>query len=83
MNDDTELPQDSIAIVWSLEDIAERCDSLETPLSIEEQRRVLHLLKHNHDATIGINWDVIDAMIWQVEAERRKHQPSDPRNGKQ
>lgn len=33
------------------------------PLTDEECRQVLSVLEHNHDATIGINWDVIQSQI--------------------
>ena len=54
MNSLTEALPDSITIVWSTDDVAERCRQLDVALTIEEQREVLHLLDHHHDATIGI-----------------------------
>ena len=50
-----ELKDDEIAIVWSVEDVMVECDWL----TEEQAMEVLHSLKHNHDATIGINWEVI------------------------
>ena len=66
MNALTEALPDSITIVWSTDDVAERCRQLEVALTIEEQRAVLHLLDHHHDATIGISWDVMDIHIQTV-----------------
>tara|TARA_R100000353_G_scaffold100818_2_gene73144 strand:+ start:370 stop:672 length:303 start_codon:yes stop_codon:yes gene_type:complete len=56
-----------ISIKWCDEDI-QQCargwdDSLEDILTAEECSEVLDYLKYNHDATVGINWDVIDNAI--------------------
>ena len=49
------IENDEIAIIWSVDDVLQECDWLNK----EQAMEVLHDLKHNHDATIGINWDVI------------------------
>jgi hypothetical protein len=54
----TQLP-DEIAITWSYEDV----QSEDPTLTDEEARQVLQLMKDGHDATIGINWDTINAWI--------------------
>ena len=72
MSIQTEPHQDSIAIVWSVEDVAERCAQLGIDLSPDEQRRVLGSLKRNHDATVGICWEVIDAGIRMLEGQRQE-----------
>jgi hypothetical protein len=48
--------QDTCTIVWHIEDIL----SVRPDLSNEQARKLLRQLKNNHDASIGINWDVID-----------------------
>jgi len=53
-----QLP-DEINISWHFTDVQERDDSLTN----DEARQVLQLIKQNHDATIGISWEVIDAWI--------------------
>jgi hypothetical protein len=50
-----ELQDDEIAIIWSVEDVMQECDWL----TKEQALDVLHSIDHNHDATIGINWEVI------------------------
>lgn len=45
-----------IAIYWHIEDIQER----RPDLTDEQASAVLQRLKKNHDANIGINWEVID-----------------------
>ena len=51
-----EISLDEIAIIWSVEDVMQQCNWL----TKEEALDVLHDLEHNHDANIGINWDVIE-----------------------
>jgi len=50
-----ELQDDEIAVIWSVEDVMMECDWLTKDQALE----VLHDIDHNHDATIGINWEVI------------------------
>jgi len=45
----------NIEIVWSVEDVLNTCEWLTTKQALN----VLHNLKENHDANIGINWNVI------------------------
>lgn len=66
---------DSISITWTIDDVkevdADRCDpSGEDPLTDDECRKVLWLADQNHDANIGINWDVLEVWIDQLRAER-------------
>lgn len=52
----------SISIVWDIEDVLQQDDSL----TDDEARDVLQRMESNHDATVGINWDVIDHYIAEV-----------------
>jgi len=54
----TQLP-DEISISWHFTDI----QSVDDSLTNDEARQVLQLIKKNHDATIGVNWDIIKAWI--------------------
>ena len=53
-----QLP-DEITITWSYEDVL----SEDPTLTAVEARQILQLMKANHDAAIGINWDTINAWI--------------------
>jgi hypothetical protein len=44
-----------IAVIWCIEDVQE----VRPDLSEEQCWKVLQAAEHNHDATIGINWDVL------------------------
>lgn len=50
--------KDEISITWHIDDVLERRDDL-TP---EQCRMVLQRIADNHDAEIGVNWDVIDCV---------------------
>ena len=53
------LLPDEISINWHFTDVQEVDDSLTN----DEARQVLQLIKHKHDANIGVNWEVIEAWI--------------------
>lgn len=53
-----QLP-DEITISWHFTDVQE----VDNTLTNEEARQILQLIKKNHDATIGVNWDSIKAWI--------------------
>ena len=53
------LDPDKISISWCVDDVM----SVDKNISLEQAKEVLSLLKHKHDASIGINWDVIQAAI--------------------
>lgn len=52
----------AIAIVWTIEDVQE----VRPDLSKEECWRVLTEVHRNHDATIGINWDVLECVACEL-----------------
>lgn len=47
---------DKITITWCTEDVL----NIRPDLTNAQAREVLYELGHNHDASIGINWEVID-----------------------
>jgi hypothetical protein len=52
-----------IAIVWGVEDIVDRAKDLGKRISKSKALEILNKVHHNHDATLGINWDVIDTYL--------------------
>lgn len=53
---------DCIAIQWSIDDVKHICPKV----TDQQARDVLQFMKTNHNAEIGINWDVIDSAIDEV-----------------
>jgi uncharacterized membrane protein len=54
---------DSISVTWTTEDIQDRADVIGIKITLIQAIGVLHYLKINHDANVGINWSVIDDAI--------------------
>lgn len=48
-----------ITIHWDIEDVK----SIAPTLTDQEAQAVLDRVKANHDATIGVNWDVISQAV--------------------
>ena len=53
-------PKTTIASMWGIEDVQSLRESLTDGQALE----VLGAVKHNHDASIGINWEVIE---WHID----------------
>lgn len=50
---------DRISIVWCIEDI----QSVDDTISNEDARTILQAIKEGHDATIGVNWEVLEYYV--------------------
>jgi hypothetical protein len=61
-----------IKIIWNTEDILIRAEELNVELTEHEADNILDELYENHDASIGICWDVIGSYIYQYESEREE-----------
>lgn len=53
----------TINIKWSTDDVLWRAEDMNVKITEEQADDVLSLLESNHDANVGINWDVIDYYI--------------------
>lgn len=57
-----------IAIVWDVDDIRTVADEMEAELTYEECMTILRRIDHDFDASIGVNWDVLDTEVrWFVD----------------
>jgi len=54
---------DRICVSWHVDDVLGQMEGRDEELSVEEAREILRSIDLNHDACIGINWDVIDCYI--------------------
>ena len=57
---------DHIDIRWTVDDVSMRCAEVGIALDGRQKRQVLIRIRDNHDATVGVNWDVIDSAIGGV-----------------
>lgn len=50
---------------WHIEDIVGKAEDRADPIALTDAQAVeiMHILARTHDASLGINWDVIDAAI--------------------
>ena len=66
---------DEITITWHIEDVKSFEEDHEVPqevrLTDDECRQVLALAKRHHDASLGINWDVLAVWIDEVHSQRQ------------
>lgn len=53
----------TISIKWGTEDVLWQADNLDIELTEEQADDILESLENKHDASIGINWDVISYYI--------------------
>lgn len=53
----------TIEIKWSTEDVLWQAEQLDLELTEEQADDILESLENRHDASIGINWDVISFHI--------------------
>lgn len=69
-------PEDVIAHdIWQVDDVT--CDGnhheeIDPPVTKEEAEEVLHRMEHNKDASIGLNWDVLNHHLSDVIRERKE-----------
>lgn len=63
--------KNQISINWHVEDVMDRdeemCDENDSLLTLAQAQEVLRMMDKNHDANIGINWDVIDIWINEIK----------------
>jgi hypothetical protein len=53
----------TIEIKWSTEDVLWQSEQLDLELTEEQADDILEIIEHRHDASVGINWDVISFLI--------------------
>jgi len=58
--------EDTFCSVWSIVDITERAKELKIKVTKKQAREIAGTIERRHDATIGINWDVIDAHLYDL-----------------
>jgi hypothetical protein len=67
-------PNEDVAAIWSILDVQYQAKERDLELTDIEAKDILDDMYHNHDATIGINWDVIDCYLDLFEQEKENAQ---------
>lgn len=52
-----------ISIKWSTEDVLFKAEEMGIELTEKQADTILDNVEHYHDASVGINWDVIEFQI--------------------
>jgi len=52
-----------IAIVWNTDDVHQQAEDMGIRISERDAENILDRVEANHDASIGVSWDVIDCNI--------------------
>jgi len=59
---------DEIAVaIWTIDDVLDRAEEMGNKITRDQAEKVVYALQSQHDANIGINWDVIDTHISMTE----------------
>ena len=56
-----------IISIWSIDDVRQQAALKEIDITDEQAFKVLHNIERTLDASIGINWDVIDCHLDMLE----------------
>jgi hypothetical protein len=55
-----------IYITWTIEDVLQQAKEMKMKITKRQCGKVLDMVKHKHDANIGVNWNVIAYWIREV-----------------
>jgi hypothetical protein len=53
----------TIEIIWSTDDVMMQAEIMNIEITEEQADAILENVLHYHDASLGINWDVLDFHI--------------------
>ena len=56
-------PETQIAIIWGLEDVKSLAKDNHINITDQQALEILHKIEKQHDATIGVNWEVISCHL--------------------
>ncbi|MBD3260926.1 MAG: hypothetical protein GF334_04490 [Candidatus Altiarchaeales archaeon] len=65
-----EKVKDEMHVVWDVEDVMTQAGNDLVEITEDDAREILASLHRNHDADVGINWDVISTAIARYFQER-------------
>jgi hypothetical protein len=71
MENEIEIADDKIQIVWQVDDVLEKAKEDGVKITKEQAYEVLGLVERNHDCNYGITWDTISSWIDYVSTFKR------------
>ena len=57
--------------IWDISDVVSKAEECDIEITEEEALQIISDIDENHDATIGINWDVISNHLYDLERSRK------------
>lgn len=71
---DYHKPDDIVATsIWNPDDVIDRAKDTEEPIPTQEEaEQIIENIDHQHDANIGINWEVIDCHLFDLNYDKEK-----------
>lgn len=67
MNTNNKNDENTISITWHIDDVLTQAENDGVNLTEKDAKTILKQIQKNHDANIGINWDVISQAIQQFK----------------
>lgn len=67
MNTNNKNDETTISITWHIDDVLTQAENDGVNLTEKDAKTILKQIQKNHDANIGINWDVISQAIQQFK----------------
>ncbi len=65
-----EDPESRILVKWDIDDVMSQAKEDDVDITEEEAKEILATIKRRHDASIGINWEVISTHIGMFTHDR-------------
>jgi len=65
---------DKIAVIWCDDDVSGRAEERDMVISQKTAHEILEGILNRHDASIGVNWDVIDVWLEDEDAQKESEE---------
>lgn len=58
------------SIIWDVDDVLDIAEDRDMSCSKAEAIKIIQLMEHRYECTIGITWDTIDCYLFELEQDR-------------
>ena len=66
------VDDEHISVLWNIEDVQTQAEIMKIKLNKDECREVLDACLNQHDANIGISWDILEHHIWDLFKHKKE-----------
>lgn len=60
------IDPDYLSTWWNISDVFDAAETMGVDLSVQQAQDVLSFIRANHDASVGVNWEVIELAIERI-----------------